>query len=98
MIKNFIPLVFGATIAANIIWVIMLSPSSATYGSSGLVFAILGIAIGFLLVNIINVTSKFKTPQFTRKRKINAMISNVIPSAFLLILIIFNRFLSNVFS
>jgi len=88
-LRIFVPTVFGAAIVANIIWVIISSPGYNTQGSSGLVFAVLGTAVGFLLVNMMNVVSRFKALQITKRRKVNALMSNIIPLAFFLMLIVF---------
>lgn len=88
-LKSFIPIVFGAAIVANVIWLIASRPGSNSQGASGLVFAVLGTAVGFLLMNIRNVTSRLKDPQITKRRRVGALISNLTPLAFLLVLIVF---------
>lgn len=73
-LKSFIPIVFGAAIVANVIWVIVSKPGFNSQGASGLVFAVLGTAIGFLFLILGNVTSRLKDSQITKRRKVGASV------------------------
>ena len=57
----FLVCVFGSAIASNIVWVYLTSQLS--HGASGIVYAVLGVSLGFSLINGVSILSwkRFKT-------------------------------------
>lgn len=93
-LKFFVVTIFVAAIIPNAIWVFVLFPGSRTMGSSGVVFAILGGTVGFYLMNIVNIISKFKiqNQQIIKRRKIKSLLFNTIVLVFFLALIFYSPF------
>jgi membrane associated rhomboid family serine protease len=89
-LKWFLPIVLGSAIAANLLWLLFV-PDGNSRGSSGLVFAISGVALGYSLMNLLKIVQGFKVlnQQFPRRRLISALISNLSTVGMFLVLIIF---------
>jgi membrane associated rhomboid family serine protease len=62
----FLVCVFGSAIASNIVWVYL--TSQVSLGASGVVYAVLGVSLGFSLINGLSILNwrRFKTQKITK--------------------------------
>lgn len=96
-LSHFLPVVLGSAIVTNILW-LLVAPHGYSRGASGLVFAISGVALGYSLMNLLKIVSRFRMlgQQFRMARLISALMGNLLTFVTFFILIVFftNYFLA----
>lgn len=93
--RTFPAITLGSAIAINVAWIILV-PVSVSRGASGLDFAFVGAALGYILSNIMTYSFRSGNAAFSAERKRHAIYSNAVLLGILAFVIIFfeNDFLS----
>jgi membrane associated rhomboid family serine protease len=92
-LKFFVVVIFVAAIVVNIIlvivWVFLAFSGSSTRGSSGLVYAVIGVTFGFYVMNMLNIWRglNVQSQQITKRKKVVYLLLNTFMVIFFLILV-----------